>query len=412
MHKPLALYLGIRFAKAKQSNLFVSFVTFISIIGLTLGVAVLITVTSVMNGFDRELRDRILGMVPQAAVGSSTILQDWPVLMAQLQKDPDVLAAAPYIQIQSMITANGQVAGAVVTGIVPTLENKVSIVNKHMSQGSLAQITGQSYNMVLGQGLADSLGVGVGDKVTMVLPEASTSVAGIVPRFKRFTVTGVFNVGADIDSIMAYISLDDAAKLLRLPSGAQGIRLKVTDLFAAPDIASRAVASQPGRNLYPTDWTQTHGNLFSAIQLEKALVGLLLFLIVLVATFNIVSSLVMVVADKKSEIAILRTMGADSKLITRVFMVQGMFIGWIGTLLGTILGLIIAFSIGGVVGFINDFFQLNLFSAYFIHYLPSEVRWSNVATIMVVSLILSFVVTLRPARTAANVQPAEALRYE
>ena len=414
MFKPIALFIGLRYTRAQRSNHFISFIALVSMIGLTLGVAVLITVLSVMNGFDRELKNRILGMIPQATIASGEIIQDWPNLVKQAEQQPHVLAAAPFTQIQGMITAQGQVSGVVISGIEPALEESVSIVQHHMTAGTLMELREGEFGIILGQSLTDSLGLRVGDKVTLVLPEASPSPAGVIPRFKRFTLVGTFNIGSDVDGMIGYIHLNDAARLLRLPDGAQGVRMKLDDIFAAPQV-SRDLSQQLAQqmpNLYPNDWTQTHGNLFSAIQMEKAMVSLLLFLIVLVAAFNIVSSLVMTVTDKKSDIAILRTLGASPATITQIFMVQGVIIGAVGTLIGAILGVIAALTIGDLFGWVSRVFGLQLMDAYFINYLPSQLRWSDVLTVVGVSLVLSFLATIYPALRAAKIQPAEALRYE
>ncbi len=410
MFKPIALFIGLRYTRAQRSNHFISFIALVSMIGLMLGVAVLITVLSVMNGFDRELKNRILGMIPQATIASGEIIQDWPNLVKRVEQHPHVVAAAPFTQIQGMIAAQGQVSGVVISGIEPQLEQNVSIVQHHMSAGSLSGLREGEFGIVLGKSLTDSLGLRVGDKVTLVLPEASPSPAGVIPRFKRFTLVGTFSIGSDVDGLIGYIHLNDAARLLRLPDGAQGVRMKLDDIFAAPQVAQDLAQQLP--NMYPNDWTQTHGNLFAAIQMEKAMVSLLLFLIVLVAAFNIVSSLVMTVTDKKSDIAILRTLGASPATITRIFMVQGMIIGMVGTLIGTILGVIAALTIGEVFSWVSQVFGLQLMDAYFINYLPSQLRGSDVLTVVSVSLALSFLATIYPALRAAKIQPAEALRYE
>lgn len=412
MFRPLALFIGLRYTRAERSNRFISFISLISMIGLTLGVAVLITVLSVMNGFDRELKTRILGMVPQATVTATEVIGDWEALADKIKvEDPEVVAVAPFIQLQGMLTSNGQVAGIMVTGIDPKYEKNVSIINEHMTEGSIDTLKSGEFSIVLGEEMVQSLGLSIGDKVTLVLPEASPSPAGVIPRFKRFTLTGIFSISPEVDSIMAFIPMNDAAKLLRLPDGAQGIRLKLNDIFTAPIAAQKAAAIAPDQ-LYPNDWTQTHGNLFGAIQMEKAMVGLLLFLIILVAAFNIVSSLVMLVTDKKADIAILKTFGASPRLITQVFMVQGVVIGVIGTVAGTILGVIFALTISDILGFINQSFGLHLFDAYFINYLPSQLRWVDVALITGASFVLSFLATIYPARRAARIQPAQTLRYE
>lgn len=412
MFRPLALFIGLRYTRAERSNRFISFISLVSMMGLTLGVAVLITVLSVMNGFDRELKTRILGMVPQATVISTEVIGDWKQLADRIkEEDPEVVAVAPFIQLQGMLTSNGQVAGIMVTGVDPEYEKNVSIINEHMTEGSIDTLKSGDFSIVLGQEMVQSLGLRIGDKVTLVLPEASPSPAGVIPRFKRFTLTGIFSISPEVDSLMAFIPMNDAAKLLRLPDGAQGIRMKLNDLFTAPMAAQKAAAIAP-QQLYPNDWTQTHGNLFGAIQMEKAMVGLLLFLIILVAAFNIVSSLVMLVTDKKADIAILKTFGASPRLITQIFMVQGVVIGFIGTIAGTILGVIFALSISDILGFINQSFGLNLFDAYFINYLPSQLRLVDVVLITGASFVLSFLATIYPARRAARIQPAQTLRYE
>lgn len=411
MFKPISLYIGLRYTRARRSNHFISFIALVSMIGLTLGVAVLITVLSVMNGFDRELKNRVLGMIPQATVSSTQILTDWPVLAKKIEKHQHVTGVAPFTQLQGMLTAQGQVAGIMVTGIEPQYEKKVSIIQNHMVEGSIDQLKKGEYGIVLGKQMTDALGLSLNDNVTLVLPEATPSPAGVVPRFKRFKIVGIFSIGAEVDSSLGYIALNDASTLLRLPDGAQGIRMKLDDIFQAPQVANEIVRDLPS-GFYASDWTYTHGNLFSAIQMEKAMVSLLLFLIVLVAAFNIVSSLVMVVTDKKSDIAILRTLGASPATITRIFMVQGTVIGVVGTVTGAILGVISALGISSFIGWLNTAFGLHLFDAYFINYLPSYLRWQDVVIIVTLSLGLSFIATIYPALRAAKIQPAEALRYE
>ncbi|MBO3660605.1 lipoprotein-releasing ABC transporter permease subunit [Acinetobacter variabilis] len=411
MFKPISLYIGLKYTRARRSNHFISFIALVSMIGLTLGVAVLITVLSVMNGFDRELKNRVLGMVPQATVSSTQILTNWPELAKQIERHEHVQGVAPFTQLQGMLTAQGQVAGIMVSGIEPKYEKKVSIIQNHMVEGSIDNLKKGEFGIVLGKQMADAMGVGLNDNITLVLPEATPSPAGVVPRFKRFKVVGIFSIGAEVDSMMGYIALNDASTLLRLPDGAQGVRMKLDDIFAAPQVSQEIVRDLPG-NFYASDWTYTHGNLFSAIQMEKAMVSLLLFLIVLVAAFNIVSSLVMVVTDKKSDIAILRTLGASPATITRIFMVQGTVIGVIGTCAGAILGIIAATSVSSFIGWLNNSLGLNMFDAYFINYLPSYLRWQDVVVIVGLSLALSFLATIYPAFRAAKIQPAEALRYE
>lgn len=412
MFKPFWLFVGLRYTKARRKNQFISFTALVSIIGLILGVAVLITVLSVMNGFDRELRDRVLGMIPQATVSANHLIEDWPQLIELAKQQPHVREAAPFIQLQGMLTANGQVAGVQISGIQPQYEPKVSIVQNFMQSGTLDTLQTGQFNIVLGQGLAEQLGVQTGDKVTLVLPEASASVAGVTPRFKRMTVSGIFAIGGPgVDTATGYMAMYDAARMLRMPDGAQGVRLKLDDLFVAPQV-SKQLAQKLPPDYFASDWTQTQGNLFDAIKMEKAMVALLLSLIMIVAAFNIISSLVMLVTDKKADIAILRTLGAAPRDIMLIFMVQGMLIGVIGTIVGAVLGIAAALGISPFFSWAERVFGLHLLDAYFINYLPSQLEWSDVVIIVSGSFLVSFLATIYPALTASRIQPAEALRYE
>ena len=350
--------------------------------GLTLGVAVLILVLSVMNGFERELQERILGMVPQASIMGYQPFSEWEEVVEEAQRNPEVCAAAPFIQLQGMLTHHGAVSGVFMVGIEPSYEKSVSIISDHMQAGSIDDLVPRSFNMVIGAGLASSLGLAVGDKVTLVLPEASVTPAGVLPRFKRFTVSGVFKVGAELDGLMAYINIEDAARLGKIKGRVHGVRLSLNDLFKAGRVSWDIVANLPGR-FYASDWTRTHGNLFQAIKLEKTMMALLLLLIVAVAAFNIVSSLVMVVTDKTSDIAILRTMGASPRTIVGIFMVQGTFIGIMGTFLGTSLGVLAALNISDFATWLDSVVDASLFAQYFVNYLPSELRLDNVMAVSV-----------------------------
>ncbi len=415
MFRPLSLYIGWRYTGAKRRNNFISFISLVSTLGLTLGVAVLILVLSVMNGFDRELRQRILGMVPHATLsGYQQELRDWPALIDRISKYPKVEGAAPYIEAQGMLTNRGQVQGTLVYGIDPVYEQRVSIIGNHMQQGRIEALKPGEFGIVLGDILSRMLGARVGDKVTLVLPEASISVAGVFPRLKRFTVVGVFKVGAELDASMAYIHLQDAAKIKRIDNDAvEGIRLKLDNLFDAPAEVRRIAVAEGGK-LRASDWTRTHGNLFQAIQLEKKMIGLLLFIIIAVAAFNIVSTLIMVVTDKRSDIAILRTMGVSSATIMRIFIIQGGVIGSFGTLVGTALGILLSLTVTDLIAWMEQLFNFQILSAevYFISYLPSELRWDDVIVICASSLAISLLATIYPAYRAAQTKPAEALRYE
>ncbi len=383
-------------------------------VGLTLGVSVLIIVLSVMNGFDRELKQRVLGMVPHATItAAGGGIDDWPSLINRITKTPGIEAAAPFVDAQGMLTNGEQVRAALVYGIDPAYENNVSIISKHMTQGTLEALQPGEFGILLGELLADVLGVKVGDKVTLVLPEASVNLAGVLPRLKRFTVVGTFSVGADVDGNLAYVHREDLARFMRIPQGVTGIRLKMHDLFAAPQLAWDVAITLPGR-YYVQDWTRSHGRLFQAIQMEKTMVGLLLTLIIAVAAFNIVSTLVMVVTDKQGDIAILRTFGASPTTIMGIFMVQGSLIGVIGTLLGIVLGIAGALNVSAIVGGLEKLLGIHFLSpdVYFISYLPSELMWQDVAIVSVSGLLMSFLATLYPAWRASRIEPAEALRYE
>ncbi len=409
----LPLGIGLRYLSAKRRNHFISFISASSMVGMTLGVAVLILVLSVMNGFDRELRQRILGMVPHGVLYQAGGIQDWQELAARVDQFPGVEASAPLTRLQGMMGANGRVRGVIVTGVAPEAEARVSILPEHMTEGSITDLLPGEYGVLLGDLLARSLNVVVGDKLTLMLPEATLSPAGVIPRVRRLTVVGIFSVGAELDSNLAVIHLQDAARLGRLNGEAESLRIKFTNLFEAPTLIWQLVNKLDG--LYSgSDWTRTQGNLFSAIRMEKTMIGLLLLMIVAVAAFNIISTLVMVVTDKQADIAILRTMGAKPRTIMAIFMVQGLSIGIVGVVLGTVLGVIAALTISDLVAWAEKLFGFQILSSdvYFISYLPSQLLLSDVAVIMSASLLLSFLATLYPSWRASRVQPAEALRYE
>ncbi|WP_394179315.1 lipoprotein-releasing ABC transporter permease subunit [Marinomonas posidonica] len=410
----LPVTIGLRYARAKRSNHFISFISFSSIAGLALGVMVLITVLSVMNGFDRELRERILGMVPHATLWGNPILDDWQETAKLVETMPNVVAVAPHIQAQVMFQSGDSVHGAILNGINPDMEKKVSIIDDNMASGSLDALKDQRFGIVLGAQLARQLRVSIGDKVTAILPKASVSIAGVAPVLKRFTLVGTFEVGAELDSSLAYINITDAAKLKRYqPGSVEALRISFNDLFVAPTEIWDIARAVPGQNRV-SDWTRTHGNLFQAIKMEKTMIGLLLLLIVAVAAFNIVSTLVMVVTDKRNDIAILRTMGLTSTQVMWVFIVQGMFIGMLGTLIGVILGVSLALNVSDIIAGIQTLLGVQFLSAdvYFINYLPSQLEWSDVELIVTSAFIMTVVATIYPAWRASRVEPAEALRYE
>jgi lipoprotein-releasing system permease protein len=413
MFKSYPFFIGLRYSSVKRKNHFVSFISRTSMIGLTLGVAVLITVLSVMNGFERELQHRILGMVPHAIIKEYGTMHNWKKVAATALKFSEVEAAAPIIQAQGMVTHGGGVSGILINGIDPKLQDKVSIVSQHMVAGSIHNLKPGKFGIVIGNMLASSLQVGLGDKVTVVLPEASITPAGVFPRLKRFTVVGIFKVGAELDDTLTMINIQDAAKILRLNGGVQGVRLKLKNLFDAAPV-SQVIAQKLGMGYYAEDWTRTQGNLFQAIKMEKTMIGLLLMMIVAVAAFNIVSTLVMVVTDKKADIAILRTMGASPQAIMGIFIVQGAYIGVLGNLFGTVLGVLAALNVSDFFTWLEKITHHQFLSSdvYFISYLPSQLQWQDVTVICLSGFAMSMLATLYPAWRASRIEPAEALRYE
>ncbi|MDP2026289.1 lipoprotein-releasing ABC transporter permease subunit [Sulfuriferula sp.] len=413
--RPYELYIGLRYTRAKRRNHFISFISLISMLGIALGVAALIVVLSVMNGFQDELRSRILGVAAHIEIsGFDNTLGDWQKVSAESLKTPEVEAAAPYVMGQGLLAYDQAVQGAVVRGIVPNLENGVTDVGRKMRVGSLSALRPGEWGIVLGAELARTLAVGLGDKVTVITPQGQITPAGMVPRLKQFTVVGIFQVGMfEYDSGLALIDLQDAQKLFRTGDHVSGVRLKLDDLYRAPAVARNLSKTLVG-DYDIRDWTQSHVNFFRAVQMEKRVMFIILLLIVAVAAFNIVSTLVMVVTDKQPDIAILRTLGASPASIMKIFMVQGAIIGFIGTGLGLLSGVVLALNIGTVVPFIENIVGMKFLSAdvYQISELPSKLEWNDVWVIGLVALVLSWLATLYPSWRASRTNPAEALRYE
>ncbi|NOT83567.1 MAG: lipoprotein-releasing ABC transporter permease subunit [Methylococcaceae bacterium] len=415
MFKPLILYIGLRYTRAKQRTQFISFITLTSVLGIALGVTALIAVLSVMNGFEAELRERILGMTSHITIsGDNESLENWPALDAQLKGAPHVLGAAPFVNGQVMLSADRRVSGSLLRGVLPQAEPQVSEVGDKMIAGSLSALQAGEYNIILGAELATYLGVITGDKVTVISPQINSTPAGILPRMRRFTVAGIFQVGMyEYDRNMALIHIEDASKLFRMDNAVSGLRLKLDELFNAPQI-SRGLADQFGGQYRVSDWTQAHSNFFRAVKTEKKVMFIILLLIVAVAAFNIVSTLVMVVTDKRGDIAILKTQGLSSRSVMGIFIVLGSIIGVIGTLLGTLGGVLLALNIETIVPAIEKFFHVQFMAAdvYYISEVPSKLVWADVWMIGGMSFALSLLATLYPAWQASKVNPAEVLRYE
>lgn len=414
MFRPLALAIGLRYTRAKKKNHFVSFISLSSMLGIGLGVMVLITVLSVMNGFDEEIHKRFFGMAPEITVsGIDNELKNWKPLSYQLQKISEVTAVAPYVGGQGLLTHNGQVLPVVLTGIIPKLEEKVNHLQGKLIIGNINDI--EHFGIILGRGLADNLGVMVGDKVTVMIPQATVTPAGMIPRFKRFTVKGVFSAGTgfNFDTKLAFIHLNDAQTLMRLGNKVTGLKLKINDIYKAPQLSEK-LTNDLGPTYMVGNWTQQFGAFFQAVKMEKTMMFLILLLIIAVAAFNLVSSLVMVVNDKQAEIAILRTIGATPGLVLRVFIIQGMAVGLIGTMLGLTGGLILASNATEIVNFLQYLLGVQVLSSniYFVDYLPSKILMKDLVEVCLVALFMSFLATIYPAWRASRTVIAEALHYE
>lgn len=417
MFRPVALYIGLCYTRAKQRNHFISFISLSSMLGIALGVMVLITVLSVMNGFDEEIRHRIFGMAQQISIRPITTegLQNWSQIAKKVEHYPEVTAVSPFVAGQGMLANSGAVRPAVINGISPSDENKFSILSRKMLAGSLDNLKPGQFGLVMGEELAEALGLVVGDKVTVLTPQASLTPAGVMPRFKRFTVVGIYHVGTGFgfDNGLALINMRDAQALFQLGNGVTGLRLKLTDLYAAPNVAEGLAKILP-KDLQVHDWTENFGDFFRVIALEKTTMFIILLMLIAVAAFNLVSTLVMVVTDKQSDIAILRTLGATPSTILRIFIVQGAIISIIGTLLGLIGGITLALNATRLVAAVEHYFDVKLLSSsiYFVNYLPSKLLWSDVWHICLAAILLSLLATLYPAWRASRIQPAQALRYE
>jgi len=415
MFRPLPFFVGLRYTRAKRRNHFISFISLISMLGIMLGMVALIVVLSVMNGFHTEIQARILGMASHATLSDPYgDMSDWPDVLERVRMHEAVIGAAPFVELQVMLANGSNVSGAQLRGILPREEDQVAELRRDMIEGEVDELVAGGFKLILGRELAAYLGVGVGDRVTVVTPQVSATPIGVMPQLKACTVGGLFAVGmSDYDRYAGFLHLEDAAKLMRLGAGVTGVRLKLTDLFEAPRL-SRDIAYELGGTYWVIDWTQHHRNFFAALRTEKRMMSIILSLIVAVAAFNIVSTLVMVVTDKRPDIAILRTLGVSPGRIMAIFMVQGTTIGAVGTLLGILGGIALALNVEPIVAGIEGLFDVHFLDPdiYYISRLPSDLRVRDVAWVSAGAFLMSVLATLYPAWRAARTDPAEALRYE
>jgi lipoprotein-releasing system permease protein len=416
MFRPVAMFIGLRYTRAKRRNHFISFISLMSMFGIALGILVLITVLSVMNGFDQEIKKRVFSMVPPISVASlMDTVSNWKEVQNDLNKMPVITGTAPYINGQVMITNSGLVQPAMLTGIFPEDDGKVSHLSNKMVQGELKDLVAGRFGIILGEELAMRLNAVLGDKITVMVPQASLSPAGVIPRFKRFTVTGVFRAGSGFgfDLGIAFINLSDAQRLFQLNNAVTAVYASITDVYAAP-LVSEQIAKNLGPSARVTNWTQQFGEYFHAVSLEKKMMFFILLLIIAVAVFNLVCSLVMVVNEKEADIAILRTLGATPGMVMMIFVIQGAIIGLVGTMLGVVGGVALALNVTTVVNWIEYVFHVQFLSSsvYFVNYMPSQLEWDDVWRIAACALGLSLLATLYPAWRASRTEPVEALRYE
>ncbi|HET7557943.1 MAG TPA: lipoprotein-releasing ABC transporter permease subunit [Rhodanobacteraceae bacterium] len=414
MFRPLELFIGLRYTRAKRRNHFISFISIVSIVCIAISVTALITVMSVMNGFDSELRSRILGMVSHATIsGVGQNLADWPRAVQIAKTNPHVRGAAPYVEREAFLRGDAASQGAIIRGVLPDQEPQVADIGQKMVVGKLADITSGSWGIILGKDLALNLGVGVGDKVVVYAPEFNVTPVGVVPRLKRFTVVGIFEAGMqEYDSGLAVINMHDAEKLYNMP-GPSGIRLRLDDMFRAYEVA-HDLADRLGQSYRVQTWMEGHANFFKAVAMEKLVMFIILSLIILVAVINLISMLMMLVTDKQADIAILRTLGATPRSIMGTFMVQGMLVGIVGIGVGVGLGSLLSWKLPAIANWIQNVFHVQFLSpdVYYISDVPSKLLASDVGWVALVTFIFALGATIYPAWRASRTQPAQALRYE
>lgn len=412
MMKNIPLYIGLRYTRAKRRNQFISFISAFSLIGMALGVMALIVVLSVMNGLDREMKQRLLSVIPHGYIDRAPNLENWEEVSAQIQQHPKLVGSAPYIASEALVGYGSDIQGIQIEGVLPEAETKISVIDNHMLIGSLTNLKSGEFGIVMGSMMARQLGLAPGDKVMVTSSDINITPAGIFPRNKNFTLVGVFEVGGQVDFNLALIHLNDAQKFFRIP-GAQGLHVKTTDLYDAAHIMSE-LKNTLGNDYKVKDWSQTQGSLFQSVKMEKIVTGTLLNILIFIAVFNIVSSLVLMVADKRSDIAVLRTLGLTAKQVMGIFIVQGSAVGVAGTLIGVIAGCILTWLLNPIMAVLEALFGFHFFDpeTFYITRLPSYLMWQDLVTITLTALILSFLATLYPAYRASKIEPAEALRYE
>lgn len=413
----LESWIGLRYLRAKKRSGFVSFISVISILGISIGVTVLILVLSVVNGFQKDIRAQLLNIAPHAEVGyiEPQEGQSWQTLQQHFLNKKGVLASAPFVSGQALLASGGEVHGIQIRGMLPELEKKVVDYADKMVSGSFNDVQPDEFSLILGDALAQSLGVVIGEKVTIITPEGNVTPAGVVPRLKEFTVVGILKTGVDdADRMLALTHLSDAQKLYRIDDSQTPLRLRLADPQNAPEVMANLLPEKESTTIWQQNWTDNNRSYFNAVEMEKRLLTLLLTCIIVVAVFNLVSSLVMIVKEKQADIAILRTLGLSPRSIMKIFVVQGMVAGTLGTIIGTILGLLLAWKIGAILQWIEQLTGMSFISSqvYFIDYLPSDIQAADVISVVCISLILSFLATLYPSWSASRTQPAEALRYE
>ncbi len=414
MFKPIPLFIGLRYTRSRKKNHFVSFISFTSMFGIALGVMVLITVLSVMNGFDLEIHQRFFGMAPEITVnGEQDKIANWQTMQQKIAAFPGVRAVSPFVGGQALLAFGGQISPVLLNGIILPDEERISHLRDKLVLGNASEF--KPFGMIIGRGLAESLGVMVGDPITVMVPQATLTPAGVIPRFKRFTVQGIFAAGSGFgfESRLAYVNLIDAQKLLQIPAQISGFKVKIKDIYAASAMGIQ-LGNQLGNTVLVSDWTQQFGAFFHAVKMEKSMMFLILMLIIAVAAFNLVSSLVMVVNDKQAEIAILRTLGATPRFILRVFMIQGMLVGVLGTLLGLVAGILLAHNATLILNALQSTLGIQLMpsNVYWVDYLPVHIVYSDLVKVCAMALLMSFLATCYPAWRASKTTIATALHYE